>query len=96
MTCSRSRQARASVISTSGSTGESDEFGVSVTVASCTADTCDRSRDGITWSSLLNARNADSPTPATLPPAASRRQTAMATASSGSSSSGGSAAPAPS
>ena len=54
------------------------------------------SRAGITWSNLLSARSAESPTPATLPPAARRRHTAMATASSGSSNSGGNAAPAPS
>ena len=70
LTCSWSRLARARVISTSGSTSSSDWPDGNVVVASWTAATCARSRDGITWSSLDSARNADSPTPATLPPAA--------------------------
>jgi hypothetical protein len=48
LTCSWSRQARANVINVSGSTGESTASGVNMTVASCTAATCERSRVGIT------------------------------------------------
>ena len=65
-------------------------------MASETASTLARSRAGSTWSSLPRVRIAGSPSPATVPPAASRSDTATATASSSSSSSGGRAAPDPS
>ena len=68
----------------------------SVTVESWIALTSERSRGGITWSSLARVLSAASLAPVTVPPAASRRETAIATASASSSSSGGSSLPRPS
>ena len=67
-----------------------------MTVESWIALTSERSRGGITWSSLASVLSAASLAPVTVPPAASRSETAMATASASSSSSGGSSRPRPS